>query len=83
MTDEQMKALLSRVVAELPPKKGAMLLVFDLGEGGEMFYVCNSQRAEMVAALHELLVHLERNSDPRELIAALDATAKRLRESMQ
>lgn len=83
MTDERMKALLARVVAELPPKKGAMLLVFDLGEGGDMFYVCNSARAEMVASLHELLVHLERNSDPRELLASLEATAKRIRESMQ
>ncbi len=83
MTSEEMRALLALVVAQLPKSKGALLLVFDLGEGGEMSYVCNSKRSDMVAALHELLGHLEGAADRRELIASLEATANRLRQSMQ
>lgn len=83
MTHDQMLRLLHQIIAQLPANTGAMLLVFDLGAGGDMNYVCNAKREHMLAALHELTAHLQQISDPKEALAALEATAKRLRESMQ
>jgi hypothetical protein len=46
---------------EIPASQGYgfALIVFNLGPGGHCTYTSNGQRQDMVAALKELLAHLE------------------------
>ena len=46
---------------EIPASQGYgfALIVFNLGPGGHSTYVSNSQRQDMIAALKEMLAHLE------------------------
>lgn len=49
---------LGRIIASsgaCPPGIGFALLMFDFGEGGTMAYTSNAVRADMIAALEELL----------------------------
>lgn len=43
----------------MPPGWGFALLMFELGDGGTMNYLSNADRADMCAALRELLGKLE------------------------
>lgn len=55
---------LSRSIAEalteaLPEGLGFALLVFDFGEGGNLAWISNARREDMVRALREQLARLE------------------------
>lgn len=53
---ERLTALLATGLKEvLPPELGFALVVFDFGEGGNLAYASNGQRADMQRALAELL----------------------------
>jgi len=47
----------------LPPGVGFALLMFDFGEGGQMTYVSNAQRDDMVRALRECADTVEDHKD--------------------
>lgn len=44
-------------------KVGLALFVFDLGEGGNLAYISNSDRAGMIAAVKEWLARVESGLD--------------------
>lgn len=51
---------IGRVIASaLPAGKGFTLLLFDFGEGGEMTFISNGNRADVVEALRELIGKLD------------------------
>ena len=52
-------AELARMIKEAVPGTGFCLVLFDLGEGGNMAYMANGQRAHVVAMLRELCAHLD------------------------
>jgi hypothetical protein len=44
-----------RVGDGLPPGYGFLLLIFNFGEGGNMFYVSNGERQDMMTAMREFI----------------------------
>lgn len=80
MTPADMEKLAARLRKALPASQGFALLVFDLGAGGNMNYVSNANREQMVSALVELLAHLTVNAKPGPTIAALEATIEAIRD---
>lgn len=44
----------------LPPGIGFALLLFDLGEGGNMSYISDAERVSMIAAMKELIQNMEK-----------------------
>jgi hypothetical protein len=42
-----------------PRKTGFVVLMFDFGDAGRLNYISNAERADMIAALHELIARLE------------------------
>jgi hypothetical protein len=53
--------LVKKAGEELVParKLGFALILFDLGDGGEMSYMSNGRREDMIKCLKELLGHLD------------------------
>lgn len=45
----------------LPEGVGFVFLLFDFGEGGNMAYMSNAVRQDMIATLRELVIALEGN----------------------
>jgi len=45
--------------AVVPDGIGFAFLLFDLGHGGTMAYICNARRSDMIKALRELIGNLE------------------------
>ncbi len=46
---------------QLPPGVGFALLVFDFGEKGNLAYVSNADRADMLVAMREFIAKAERD----------------------
>lgn len=53
--------IVERVGKEMVPPRniGFALVLFDLGSGGDMSYMSNGKREDMIKCLQELLGHLE------------------------
>lgn len=45
----------------MPPGYGFNLLIFTLGEGGNMFYCSNAQREDMIRAMQEFIAKFREN----------------------
>jgi hypothetical protein len=50
-----------RLAEGCPAGVGFALMIFDFGEGGNMAYVSNAERADMIRALEELLQKLKQD----------------------
>lgn len=44
-----------RIGAALPPGYGFNLMIFNFGEGGNMFYISNGERSDMIKAMREFI----------------------------
>lgn len=57
--DEQAETVLNdigqRLKAMMPEGYGFNLLLFTFGEGGNMFYISNAQREDMIRAMQEFI----------------------------
>jgi hypothetical protein len=54
-------ALAQSLANALPKGVGFALFLFDLGPGGTMSYISNANRADMIEAIRELLVNMEKD----------------------
>lgn len=52
---QRMQRICDALGSVMPEGKGFALLVFDFGDGGEMHYMSNAERADMMVALREFL----------------------------
>jgi len=50
-----MKDIGSRVKSVMPPGWGFTLLIFNFGEGGNLFYTSNAQREDMIKTMQEFI----------------------------
>lgn len=84
------RALLEKMVREiggslqesLPKHIGFGLFFFDFGDAGNLAYISNAEREDMVAALYELVAQLEANADRRAVLATLKNTVADLEQSI-
>jgi len=53
LLEKQTREIAAEVKSMLPPGKGFILFAFDFGEGGNMAYASNAQRADVMKALVE------------------------------
>jgi hypothetical protein len=51
----QMRDIGERIGEGLPPGYGFLLMIFNFGEGGNMFYISNGEREDMMNAMREFL----------------------------
>src|SRR4029077_4314388 len=51
----QMRDLGERIGEGLPPGYGFLLMIFNFGEGGNMFYISNGEREDMMKAMREFI----------------------------
>jgi hypothetical protein len=62
--DPQIESLLREIghliAKELPKGKGFTLLFFDFGDNGNMFYISNAERKDMIGSMKEFIA---KNSD--------------------
>ena len=57
--EKRARAIGKAIGDRLPSTMGFCLVMFDFGRGGNATYVSNAERADMVAALEEMLGHLK------------------------
>jgi len=58
--EEGARELAQTIQEVLPPDVGFVLLLFDFGEDGNLTYLSNAQREDMVKTLKELVAKLEK-----------------------
>lgn len=63
--DEQAEKLLKEIGVllreSMPKGYGFNLLVFNFGEGGNMFYTSNARREDMIRAMQEFIAKFQEN----------------------
>ncbi len=59
--EEDGRRLADAIVEGLPPGSGFTLLVFDFGESGNLSYISNAQRPDMLAVFQEMVRRLGGN----------------------
>lgn len=55
---EAMEAIM-KALAELFPGMGIALMIFDFGDKGQLNYISNAERADVIAALKEFIARQE------------------------
>ena len=63
---DQLRRAIVRLQDELPPNTGITLFVFDFGDGGNLGYISNATRADMIEALREFLAKQEAEQHPSQ-----------------
>lgn len=53
LLEKQTKEIAAKVKSMLPEGKGFIVFTFDFGDGGNMAYASNAQRADVMKALDE------------------------------
>lgn len=57
----KMQTIAKKVKEELPENFGFVVLTFEFNELGEMMYVSNANRGDVVTAMKEFIVKTEKN----------------------